>query len=400
LAISGLLTGVMILLAEPAAVAFGEESAAPVIAVLAVTIFLSGVGVVPYARLQRQFEQRKLFAVDAVSFVITTGLSLGLVLSGVGPMALAASRVVAQAVATILQFRLARVRPRLGFDRSIMRGAVRFGLPLALANMLSWALLNADNIIVSRTSGAVALGFYVLAFNVSSWPMTAIGQGIRPVTFAAFARLQNDDPEPSILRAVGLASAAGVPIAVLLAVLALPLVTLLYGARWAPSAAALAGLAGFGGLRVVLDVLATYLMARGRAGMLLGIQVCWFLLLVPAMIAGTAWAGLAGAGWAHLVVAALFVLPLYLVAVRRTGARAGAVLRGLWRPLVAVVPAGVAAYVLAKQVESPAGAVLVGGCAGMLFYGTLLYGWIRSLISPPAPAGDKSAKTSPTGANS
>ena len=68
------------------------------------------------------------------------------------------------------------MRPLFGFDRTVARSALRFGLPLAIANMLSWALLNVDNVVISRTSGVVALGFYVLAFNVSSWPMTAIGR--------------------------------------------------------------------------------------------------------------------------------------------------------------------------------------------------------------------------------
>ena len=56
-------------------------------------------------------------------------------------MALAIGRVVAQSVATALQFVFTRLRPHFGFDRAVAKSALAFGLPLASANLLSWALL-------------------------------------------------------------------------------------------------------------------------------------------------------------------------------------------------------------------------------------------------------------------
>ena len=187
-----LLTALMASLASPLADAMGTPQAAPVIVVLSGTLILSSAGVVPYARLQRRFGQRELFASGAVDFVVSTGVTLALVLAGMGPMALAVARLVAQASATAVQFVLSRTRPHFGFDRSIAGPALRFGLPLAGANLLSWALLNVDNIVIARAAGEVALGFYVLAFNVSSWPMTAIGTAIRSVSLAAFSRTTQD----------------------------------------------------------------------------------------------------------------------------------------------------------------------------------------------------------------
>ncbi|MPQ99437.1 oligosaccharide flippase family protein [Modestobacter sp. I12A-02628] len=377
-----LLTVLMIVTARPVAIALGSEAATPVIVVLACTLVLSGAGVVPYAQLQRRFEQKKLFAVDASAFLVSTAVVVALVLLGVGPMALALSRLVGQVVTTCLQFALARVRPRFGFDRQVAGSALRFGAPLALANMLSWALLNIDNVVVSRSLGVVALGFYVLAFNVSSWPMTAIGQAIRPVTLAAFSRQQDEDPGPGLGRATALTAAVAVPAGALLAVLAGPVVAVLYGERWAPSAAALAGLAAFGALRIVLDVLATFLIARGSVTAVLVLQVVWAVTLVPVMVLATARGGLAAAGWAHLAVALLVVLPGYLVAVRRAGASPWTVLGRLWPPLLAVVPAVLASGLLSARVEHPALALLLGGTVGLAVYALLIgrwaLGWART----------------------
>jgi PST family polysaccharide transporter len=391
LASSVVLTALMVATAVPLATAMGSADAAPVIMVLACTLVLSGAGVVPYALLQRDFRQKRLFAVDGANFLVSTAVAIALVLLGAGPMALAVSRLAGQAVTTVLQFALAAIPPQFGWDRTVARGALRYGVPLALANMLSWALLSIDNVVVSRSAGVVALGYYVLAFNVSSWPMTVIGQAIRPVTLAAFSRQQQEDPGPSLARATALSAAAAVPVGALLAVFALPVVTVLYGERWAPSAAALAGLALFGSLRIVLDVLATYLTARAAVAAVLWTQLCWIVALVPAMVIGISWSGLAGAGWAHLAVGVFLILPIYLLALRRTGARPSSVLQNLWQPVAGMVPAALAGRAVGRLVDQPLLAALAGGAVALLIYTGLLYRWVRGRSraeEPPSAALD------------
>ncbi|MCG7288260.1 oligosaccharide flippase family protein [Cellulomonas sp. ACRRI] len=389
LVLGALLAGAMVATAEPVARALGSERAAPVIAVLAATLVVSAAGVVPYARLQRGFHQREIFATGLVDLVVGTVVTVLLVRAGWGPMALAASRLVAQPAATGTQFLLSRTVPRFGYDRALARGAVAYGAPLAGANLLSIALLAVDKVVLARGAGEVALGYYVLAFNVASWPMTVIGQTVRPVALAAFARLDERGDAPvgvpggppgarpdagdgGLALATRLTWAAAVPVACLLGALSLPVVTLLYGGRWAPAAGALAALAAFGALRVLFDLLATYLIARGATRPVLAVQVAWLVALVPAVVVGARAGGSAGVGWAHVVVAAVVVLPLYLAAVRRSGADLRALAGAVWLPLVAAGPTVVAAVLVARQVPGSLGALAAGGAAGALVYVALV----------------------------
>src|SRR5437762_4309494 len=55
-------------------------------------------------------------------------------------------------------------------------------------------------------------------------------------------------------------------------------------------------------LRVVFDIMATYLIAAGATRPVLVVQALWIAVLAPAMAAGIEWYGLAGAGWAHVAV--------------------------------------------------------------------------------------------------
>jgi PST family polysaccharide transporter len=377
-----LLAGAMALGAEPVARALGSEQAAPVVAVLAATLVVSAAGVVPYARMQRDFQQREIFATGLVDLVVGTVVTLALVLAGWGPMALAVSRLVAQPCATAAQFLLTRTRPRFGLDRTLARGAIAYGLPLAGANLVSIALLAVDKVVLARGAGEVALGYYVLAFNVASWPMTVIGQAVRPVALAAFARLDGRGQDPpdadpggrggggdgGLSLAVRLTWAGAVPVACLLGVLSTQVVVLLYGDRWLPAAAALTALAAFGAVRVLFDLMATYLIARGATRRVLGIQVVWLVVLVPALVVGARWWGSAGAGWAHVAVSVAVVLPLYLVAVRRSGADLRALAAAAWLPLLAAVPTVAGALVVSRAVAAPVPGLLLGGLAGALVY--------------------------------
>ena len=178
-----------------------------------------------------------------------------LALLGFGPIALAIGQISGQLVTVVAQFAATKYKLRLGFDRRLAAESARFCLPLAVANLLSWLLLSVDNVIVARVLTPLELGLYVLAFNISSWPMTAVGQAVRAVALPAFSRSETRDLRNrslalgtealwavSLLLGVGLSTMAGSVIA------------LLYGERWAGGSAALTGLALFGALRVIFDL--------------------------------------------------------------------------------------------------------------------------------------------------
>jgi len=379
------LAAAMTVTAGPVARLMGAPDASGVIAVLSWTLVLSSAGVVPYAALQRDFQQRRLFGTSVVDFATSTSVTVALILLGMGPMALAIGRVAAQSAATTAQFLLARMRPQFAADRRIARRALAFGIPLGTANLLSWALLNIDNVAIARVAGTTALGLYVLAFNISSWPMSAIGQAVRSVSLAGFSRTTRDGSEGGFATALSLTWAAALVAGVLLAALAQPLVALLYGARWSPAATVLGALGLFGALRVVLDLMATYLMARGAARSVLYVQIVWFLALIPAVVLATHWKGIAGAGWSHVAVAALVVLPAYAVALARAGTPVRTVVRAMWLPTVAAVPTWWVAHTVAGQAQRPLLALAIGGLAGAATYLAVCHRWLRRLRPDAGP---------------
>lgn len=367
----------MALSAQSLANLLGSPEAGPVIAVMSISLFLAGAGVVPYAALQRSFAQKKLFGIGVADFVVSTTITIILILLGWGVMALAVGRITAQGVVLTLQFVLSGEKFRLGLDRRLVPAILAFGVPVAGANMLSWALLNVDSVVISRFAGAVALGFYYLAFNVSNWPMSAIGQVVRSVSIPAFAQLRSQGKDRSFSVALGPVWAVALLAGLMIAVLAAPLIDILYGARWAVAATVLAWLGLFGAMRTIFDLAASFLLARGASRATFVVQVVWIVALIPATLIGVNIAGIVGVGIAHLVVALVVVCPSYGVALARNGADLRAALAAAWPPVVAAVPAALVAAILLAVIPHAVTGFIVAGMLGTATYSLLLYRWMR-----------------------
>jgi lipopolysaccharide exporter len=378
----GLLSAAMIAGAPALASSLGSDQAAPVIAVMSLSLVIAAAGVAPFATIQREFQQSRYFVIVLTSFLLGSGLTVVLIIFfGWGAMALAVGKLVEQVCSVGLQFALTRTKPRLGFDRSVARSALAFGLPVCGANALSWLVLNVDYIVIGRTAGAVTLGLYVLAFNVSSWPVSALVQAVRNVALPGFSRLDGPNSAKSFVSSFALVLTAGLLVGVLLATLAIPTVTFVYGPKWLGSAGALGVLAVFGAIRVVFDLMATFLIARGASKPVLLVQIGWVVALVPAMVVGVQTGGLVGAGVAHLVVAFTVVLPAYMFALHRQGVPFLALVRAAAPPVGAGLVAATAVWATTQATDAPWQALVLGSAVGILVYIALLQRWLRSRLS-------------------
>ncbi len=280
--------------------ALGTPDATGVIRLLAVALLTSGFSAVPGAMLQREFRQdHKLFA-DTAAFVLSTIVVIVLVIAGYGPWALAWSRIVANGTAAIVMTVLTKERFMPGFDRHRAAEILRFSLPLAGASLLVFAVLNVDYIVVGAALGPVELGLYLLAFNLSSWPVTAFSNSIRSVSIAGFAQMQDDRSlsrtefcaitptahdadHPGVCAVGGVCGAPG---------------QFRLRRSLAPDRCSPRRPRGAGAARVALELAYDFLAAIGRSGVIFGINVLWFVALVPALIVGANIDGLRGVAWA------------------------------------------------------------------------------------------------------
>ena len=208
-------------------------------------------------------------------------------------MAFAWSRVVGQFVLGCVLIATAPRHYRPGLTRSALSVIFRFGIPLAGANFVNYILLNVDYAFVGHLLGAAALGVYMLAFTLASWPYSVLGAVINNVSMPAFSRVKHD---PALLKnamatALRAVSLIVMPMCAMTMALARPLVLTLYGAKWAASANVLVVLSLYGAVSIVCLLFANMLTSFGRTKFLLLLQLIWIGALVPAMALGvrTGW---------------------------------------------------------------------------------------------------------------
>jgi PST family polysaccharide transporter len=222
---------------------------------------------------------------------------------------------------------------------------LRFGLPSAAGFGLEAILMNADYIVVGDVLGGKALGYYLLAFNVSSWVPGIIGTALRYVSLPSFSRLA-EQPEAlseGVRRSVPVMVAFVLPPALVMAVLAHPLITFLYGEQWDVSAGVLRWLAVLMVVRMLISFLAVdILTGMGATKVIFWLNLGWAAVLLPSLVVGAHLGGIDGAAVAHAIVAVFVTLPLALFALHKAGVRLAPALPGLPRPLFGGVVAGAA----------------------------------------------------------
>lgn len=346
---------------------FNAPDATGVIRLLTVCVLINGAFAMQSALLTREFQQGRRAIADLTGLGVSIVVTIVLAAMGYGPWSLAWGRVIGNFVNGLLHFVLARARYRPGYDREIALSLLRIGMPMAGAALFGQAVADVDYVIVSRVLGATSLGLYLMAFNLSSWPVSTLSASVSRVSVPGFARLQDDLVALQAAFARSLALLVGVSafLCAVLGVLALPLIRFVYGPPWADAALALRFLVVLGTVRVVIQLGRDLLTALGRGRATLVVQVMWLAALTPALAIGATRDGIRGVGIAHMLVAVSIPVPGMLIALHRAGFSIRVILAQLPRPLVGASAAAVAAYATASLVSGDFLRLLVGGATAL-----------------------------------
>jgi O-antigen/teichoic acid export membrane protein len=365
----------------------GSPAATGMVRVVCVCVIIDGFAGVPIAMLDREFAQGRRMLVDALNFVVSTGVMLWLAFGHHGPISFAWGSVAGCTVALVTALVVAPHFILPGWDTAQARKLLGFGLPLAGAGLLMLGVVNVDSAIVGATLGPAMLGLYQLAFNVSSWPVTSISQAVARVSFAGFSRVADSTKAlaEAFARAIGLVMAVTVPACVMLAVLAGPLIDLVYGKRWLPAAHALSLLAMLGLMRVAYQLMFDCMAAAGRRNTLMGVQGLWLAALVPVLLVGARLYGITGVSAGHIIVAAGLVGPSFLWALSRAGITVRSIMRVSLRPAVGGVLMAAASLLVLHYAGGGWLGLAGASVAGGVVYLPVVYS-MRALIRSPLPS--------------
>jgi O-antigen/teichoic acid export membrane protein len=350
----------------------GAPEATPVVRLLTLVIVVDGFTTVRAAALLRRFEQNRLIKANFIGMLANAAVALPLGFAGAGVYSLASAQLSAWIVLSVLVFKMGGLPIQFGFDREVAKKLLKFGLPLAATFAIESVLLSADYVIVGHVLGAVVLGYYLLAFNISSWVPGLVGSAVRYVSVAGFSRLAEQGAEAlamGVRRSVPVLVSAILPFAVVMATLAPQLVDVVYGDKWGPSAVAVRYLTVLMVVRMLTSLAFDILTSSGFTRATVWLTAGWAVALVPALWIGTHLDGIRGTAIAHGVVAVFVALPLAVFALRHAGVSLLPTLPALVRPAVgAAISAAVTMLIDLLIRGNSFVELLVAGGAGMIVF--------------------------------
>lgn len=365
---------IVAVVASPLATALGDPAAATLIRILCLALIVDGTFSVPAALLTRSFLSHKRAIADLVGFTVTPLVSVLLAALDFGAASLAWGWVVGAFANGLLILLLSPRVHAPGWSLAAARTLLHEGPGIVGAGLLSVVVLNIDYVVVGRTLGVEQLGFYQLAFNLSSLPIAIFSSAVRQVSIPGFAQVSGDAPlvKKLLLRSVSGLGLAVMPVCVVMAVFAVPGISTVYGHKWVDAAPALRWLAVLALLRVIMELAADFLVALSRVRGLVAIRILWVVLLIPVLAAGAEINGIRGVAIGHLLVAGGLILPMFLLSIRSVGiplfAWAKAFLPGAGLALVLAVASVLLVATIPNEVaQLLAGTVLVVATYGVVF---------------------------------
>ncbi|UGQ48548.1 oligosaccharide flippase family protein [Massilia endophytica] len=219
---------------SPLAAFYGQPRLHQVLLLLSLNFLMVPISSMTLAWLRRHMQWRAVYCINSSHALTQFGLSVGLSLLGYGCVGLALATVGA-GVAGLLVSLLFRPAELPWLPRWRGAGAVlQFGAYAAGGNIIDEAGMAAPDLIVGKLLGSAEVAIFGKAQSLLNLFAYGISSAVSPVLlplFAAQAR-EGSDLRASYLTTVSCITALSWPFFSLLAILALPVIRLLYGAQW------------------------------------------------------------------------------------------------------------------------------------------------------------------------
>jgi PST family polysaccharide transporter len=280
----------IVYLAAPAVAAFYRMPAlVPVVRALALMFPLRGLGTASEFLLRRDLRFRLIANVELGAYALGYG-AVGVVLAlyGWGVWALVMAQLAQSGLVAIA---VLIVRPPARRERpswQALRDLLGFGTSYTGAYLAVLLANHADNLVVGRWMGPVALGLYSRAYQLMAVPTTQVGDVLDGVLFPILARVQHDRQRlaAAYLRASALIALMMLPVSVVLLVLAPEVIRAAFGERW------LAVVPLFQTLAIAMVLRTNYRMSDSLARAVgIGFGRVWRQTLYAVLVCAGAWVG-------------------------------------------------------------------------------------------------------------
>jgi teichuronic acid exporter len=262
----GLVLACLLLAVSPAVSWFYDQPVlTPMLCMLALTVVASSLCLVQSALLSRAMQFKKIAIIGTSSSLISGAVGVVLAYSGLGVWSLVGMNLATSVIQVALYWRLSDWRPRGQVRMACVSSMWSFSSYLLYIHAAGTIYQNLYSAVIGKVYSPESLGQYSKANSLRMLPAGILTGMVNRVAFPLFSKYQDDKPFllrriRQIIRVTLIFSAGGLS---LLAVMADPLIPLVFTEKWRPSVALLRILCFAG---VFYPIHALYLMALQAQG--------------------------------------------------------------------------------------------------------------------------------------
>jgi PST family polysaccharide transporter len=285
------LSAALIASAPVVALIYREPHVTGLLAAMTGWLLISTLSMVPTALMSREMRFVAATFADLAGVAVGIGCTIWAAWAGLSYWSLVIGPLIGSATSAAVAFTFSRWRPGLPSIARGMGEVARFGANLMGVNVATYVTMTADNIIVGAFAGKVALGLYDRSYALVVQPL---GQLVAPLNRVALPLLSRLRDEPILYRRtyiqmLRLTLLLTVPAMLFCAVLAEPVILLLWGERWAKAIPVFHWFS-IGGLVAPLFMTSGWLfVSEGRAGRQFGIAAAGAIISVASFLIGVTW---------------------------------------------------------------------------------------------------------------
>jgi O-antigen/teichoic acid export membrane protein len=363
--------------------------------VLSPIILLSGLGGFRAKMLERRLDWRRLRLLNGLGLIGSVATAILLALAGAGVYALLISPWFKYVPFIVDLFFVARWRPAWTWSRERYRPAWRFGVNRTASSLVAKARALLESNLLALLAGLAMLGYFGRAIGLARLACAQFSTVVLQTVYPVLTKLEAGSPEYRrasrvLMRGIGWTI---IPLSALVAILADPLVRLLYGERWLPVVPLLPWAMLLGATAAVAQCGYYLALANQQQRHCLIVDV-WGLAGTALALGGFVYSGRLDVYMAGLIATELIGLVILTGWLLRAGGVDGAgILTAIVQPLVAVAVALASAQagsvLTGWPTGSPAGACLFSGLFGIGYVASLRLLFAESLaeLTTHAPAG-------------
>ncbi len=275
LGVSVVIAGILMLAAPAIANFFNEPRLVDLTRIMALVLPLGAFASVPDALLAMRLQFKARARAEVGASLCSGAIAVALAMRGYGVWSLAWQGIASIGMRGILLWIYSGWRPRGRFSVASFRSLFGFGGYMLLTGLLNAAVERLQSLLIGKLFDARTLGFYTLAQNTQQAPSSLIDGILKRVGLPVFSSIAQDLPKlrAAFRTSLRMAMFLFVPCMVGMAVVAKPLIELVYGARWTPAAPILSILSLSAALWPIHVLNLAAIGAQGRSNLLLRVEV-------------------------------------------------------------------------------------------------------------------------------